>query len=136
MDHSEEHEHLERTRTEEINFGTEEEPKILTLGKDITPQERTSLIKLITEYLDVFAFSYEDMPGLPTSLVEHRIDLKPDAKPVRQKPRRYHPDVALKVKEEISKLLKAKFIRTVVYPDWVANIVPVKKKDGQGTRLH
>ena len=43
--------------------------------------------------------------------------------------RRLRPELVLKVKEEIDKLHKAKFIRVVVYPNWVSNIVPVAKKD-------
>ncbi|XXG85608.1 hypothetical protein AAC387_Pa11g0655 [Persea americana] len=39
------------------------------------------------------------------------------------------PNVALKVKEEVDKLHQAKFIRVVLFPQWVANIIPVKKKD-------
>ena len=39
--------------------------------------------------------------------------------------------MALQVKEEVDKLHKAKFIKVVLYPQWVANIVPVIKKNGQ-----
>ena len=39
--------------------------------------------------------------------------------------------MALQVKEEVDKLYKAKFIKVVLYPQWVANIVPVIKKNGQ-----
>ena len=39
--------------------------------------------------------------------------------------------MALKVKEEVDKLHDAKFIRVVLYPHWVANIVPVMRKDGR-----
>ena len=46
------------------------------------------------------------------------------------------PELALKVKEEIDKLHKGKFIRVVVYPDWVSNIVPVAKKDKKVTSRH
>ncbi|CAL9001595.1 unnamed protein product [Prunus brigantina] len=37
-------------------------------------------------------------------------------------------DTELKVKEEIEWLLKAGFIRPAIYPDWLANIVPVLKR--------
>ena len=37
--------------------------------------------------------------------------------------------VELKVKEEIEKLLKAKFIIRIRYVQWLANIVPVMKKE-------
>ena len=40
-------------------------------------------------------------------------------------------EVELKVKEEIEKLLKAKFIRPTRYVQWLANIVHVMKKNGK-----
>ena len=39
--------------------------------------------------------------------------------------------MTLQVKEEVDKLHKAKFIKVVLYPQWVANIVLVIKKNGQ-----
>ena len=35
------------------------------------------------------------------------------------------------MKEEVKKQLKAGFLNTIAYSDWVANIVPVPKKDGE-----
>ena len=40
------------------------------------------------------------------------------------------PDWALKVKEEIEKQFEAGFVLVTEYPEWVANIVPVPKKNG------
>ena len=37
----------------------------------------------------------------------------------------------MQVKEEVDKLHKIKFIKVVLYPQWVANIVPVIKRNGQ-----
>ncbi|KNA04804.1 hypothetical protein SOVF_196320, partial [Spinacia oleracea] len=41
------------------------------------------------------------------------------------------PDVSLKIREEVSKMLEAGFIREAKYPEWIANVVPVPKKDGK-----
>ena len=41
------------------------------------------------------------------------------------------PDIQNKVKQEVTKLLEAGFIRVANYPEWVANIVPVPKKGGK-----
>lgn len=49
---------------------------------------------------------------------------------MKQKLRRMLPHVAQKVKEEVDKLHQAKFIRVVLFPEWIPNIVPVAKKDG------
>ena len=35
------------------------------------------------------------------------------------------------IKDEIQKLIAAKFIREVYYPDWIANVVMVKKANGK-----
>ena len=37
----------------------------------------------------------------------------------------------LKIKEEVRKLLEVGFIEVSNYPDWVANVVPVIKKNGK-----
>lgn len=47
------------------------------------------LISLLKAFVDR---SYNDMPGLDPSIAVHRIPLLPDAKPVKQKPRRMKPD--------------------------------------------
>ncbi|CAL9012133.1 unnamed protein product [Prunus brigantina] len=70
------------------------------------------------------------MPGLPRSLVEHELKIKEGFRPFQQSPRRFSTEVQLKVKEEIERLLKAGFIHTARYVEWLANIVPVLKKTG------
>ncbi|CAA0813735.1 Unknown protein, partial [Striga hermonthica] len=40
-------------------------------------------------------------------------------------------EVVLKIKEEIERLLKAGFIRTTRYAEWLSNLVPVVKKNGK-----
>ncbi|GLU07027.1 hypothetical protein SLE2022_240070 [Rubroshorea leprosula] len=71
------------------------------------------------------------MPGLDKNLVEHRLPIRPDFKPFKQPPRRMSPEVTLKVKEEIKRLLKVGFIRTSRYVEWLSNVVPVVKKNGK-----
>ncbi|MGV7988960.1 hypothetical protein PJP10_31820, partial [Mycobacterium kansasii] len=57
----------------------------------------------------------------------HRLNIDPIYKPIRQKQRALGPERYAVIEEEVSKLLKAKFVEEVYYPDWVANIVLVKK---------
>ena len=45
----------------------------LTLSKD----ERTDLINLLKEFIDVFAWSYEDMPDINREIAQHTIPLIP-----------------------------------------------------------
>ena len=69
------------------------------------------------------------MPGLSREVVEHRLPIKSGFKPFKQPPRRTAPELLPKIKEEIQKLLKAGFIRPARYVEWLANIVPVTKKN-------
>ncbi|RDY12558.1 hypothetical protein CR513_02626, partial [Mucuna pruriens] len=71
------------------------------------------------------------MSGLNREIVEHKLPLLSNATPVRQQLRRMKPDVALKIKEEVEKQWNAGFLAVANYPQWVANIVPVPKKDGK-----
>ena len=77
--------------TKIVYFGIENQPRELRIGSDLSVDERDSLIQLLRAYLDVFAWSYEDMPSLDSSIVQHRLPLLPYAKPVKQKLRRLHP---------------------------------------------
>ena len=70
------------------------------------------------------------MPGLDTDIVVHRLPLREECTPVKQKLRRVKPEMLLKIKEEV-KQLDAGFLEVCKYPQWVANIVPVSKKDGK-----
>ena len=71
------------------------------------------------------------MPGLDTDIVVHRLPLREECAPVKQKLRRVKPEMLLKIKEEVKKQLDARFLKVSKYPQWVSNIVSVPKKDGK-----
>ena len=63
--------------------------------------------------------------------MEHCLPIKSEFHPFQQPPKIMSKEVELKVKVEIKKLLKAKFIIPIRYVQWLANIVPVLKKNGK-----
>jgi hypothetical protein len=69
------------------------------------------------------------MPGLDRELVEHRLPIKGGFRPYKQPARNFNPEIIGKVKEEVERLLQAKFIRPCRYVEWVSTIVPVEKKN-------
>ena len=85
---------------------------------------------LFKEFRDVFAWSYEEMPGINPSIVQHEIKAYENAKLVRQRLRPVSPRKAAAIKAEVEKLLKAGFIYPVPLTDWVSNLVPLDKKKG------
>ena len=112
-----------------VHFGTLDQPRKLKIGTSLSADKMSKLIDLLRSNLDVFAWSYEDMPGLDPSIVQHHLPILAHARLVKQKLRRLHPRWSLQVKEEIQKQLSIDFLSMVEYPEWLANVVPVLKKD-------
>ena len=71
------------------------------------------------------------MPGIDLGVITHRLNICPSFKPVRQKKWVFAPERDKAIKEEVQKLMAAKFIQEVYYPDWLANVVMVKKPNGK-----
>jgi len=71
------------------------------------------------------------MPGLSPDIVQHQLPLNPRCSPVKQKLRRMKFEMSLKIKEEVKRQFEAGFLAIAWYPEWVANIVSVPKKDGK-----
>ena len=95
------------------------------------PKEfKDRIVELLKEYKDCFAWDYNEMPGLRREVVELKLSIRIDKKPVKQIPRRFAPHILSKIKEEIKRLLKCGFIRPARNVDWLTNVVPVKKKNG------
>ena len=116
---------------EVVNIGTKEVRREVKIGADLEESIKVRLIELLREYSDIFAWSYEDMPGLDTDIVVHRLPLKEGCSPVKQKLRRTHPEMSKKIKEEVQKQLDANFLKVINYPPWITNIMSVPKKDGK-----
>ena len=117
--------------TELIDFGVPNQPREIRISSSLSSDERSGLIDLLRSYLDVYAWSYEDMLGLDPTIVQHHLPILPHASLVKQKLRRLYPQWSLQVKEEIQKQLNVGFLSVVEYPEWLANVVPVPKKDGK-----
>jgi len=96
----------------------------------MTEEMQKQLHTLLREFRDVFAWSNQDMPGLDPDIVQHKLPLKPECPPFKQKLRRMKLEMALKIKE-VEKQFNAGFVVVAKYPQWVANVVSVPKKDGK-----
>jgi hypothetical protein len=71
------------------------------------------------------------MPGIDPEVIGHRLKVDSAARPIKQKPRRINEERSLALRAEVDQLLKAGSIRECHYPEWLANLVLVKKKNGK-----
>ena len=83
------------------------------------------------EFSDVFAWSYEDLKVFDTEIMQHKIPLKPRSKPFKQKFKQFNPLLLPIIEKALKRLLDAKVIVPLRYSEWVANIVPVRIKNGE-----
>ena len=80
---------------------------MIQMGNTLTTSEKDTLVALLTEFKEVFAWTYEDMPGIDIDIVQHCIPTDPTMKLVKQKLRRMKPEWTLKIKEEVEKQYNA-----------------------------
>ena len=114
--------------TEVVNLANEgENEKPIKIGVNFPKDMRHEVIVLLKKFREIFTWSYQDMLGMDTEIVVHIILVKTECPLVRQALRRMKSEIILKIKEEVE--LKANFLTAIAYSDWVANIVPVPKKD-------
>jgi hypothetical protein len=98
------------------------------IGASFSSDEIRTYKALFQEFCDVFAWSYEEMPGNVPDIVVHEIKTYTDTKPIQQTLRPVHPQKVVAIKLKVEKLLKAGFVYPIVLTNWVSNLVPVTKK--------
>ncbi|RVW17419.1 hypothetical protein CK203_094149 [Vitis vinifera] len=118
-----------RSLTSNPNFGGKRSPHEHQFPHDT--RETQGMQNILRQNHDIFAWAHSDMKGIHPSIASHRLNVFSTARPVRQRIRRFHPDRQRVIRNEIDKLLEAGFIREVSYPDWLANVVVVPKKEGK-----
>jgi len=95
------------------------------------PKEEKQYFHLLSEYRDVFAWSYKEMPGLDPKVTVHNLATRKGVSPKKQPQQCFHPQLIPEIKQEVNKLIDVGFICDVKAPTWIASIVPVRKKNGQ-----
>ena len=105
--------------------------KYTRVRADMKKKTKQNFVQFLKKSIDVFAWSHEDMLGIDPSVITHRLNIYPSTKTVRQKKRVFAPERENAIKEKVQKLTATKFIREVYYPDWLANVVMVKKANGK-----
>ena len=104
---------------------------MVSIGISLSGTLREDLIHLLREYANIFAWSASDMPRLDESVALHHLDVDPNREPVKQRRRMFTPERQEAIDVEVDKLLAADIIFEIKYPQWLANVVMVKKPNGK-----
>ncbi|XP_052189931.1 uncharacterized protein LOC127799744 [Diospyros lotus] len=116
---------------EDVAISSHDDERRLQMGKCLSLEVKSQLIDFLKANLDVFAGNHEDMVGIDPNIMQHRLNINPNYKLVRQKRRLMTTERYMALKEEVDKVLASGFISEAHYPTWVANPVLVKKKNGK-----
>jgi hypothetical protein len=98
---------------------------------EISPHEQVELLQFLDKNSDVFAWSTSDMVGVSREVIEHKLQVNTNAKPKKQKLHNMSEEKIEAMKAEVQRLLDTGFIREITYPQWLANIMMVHKKNGK-----
>lgn len=72
-----------------------------------------------------------NIPRILVDVIVHKFNMDLSYEPIKQNKRNFAPERHLDIEKEVNKLLKACFIREAHYPEWLANIVIIKKSNGK-----
>ena len=84
---------------EVVNIGVDGERREVKVGTCMSTNVRDELKTLLRDYQDIFAWSYQDMLGLSSDIVQHKLPLNPECS-----------SVTLKITEEVKKQFDAGFL--------------------------
>jgi hypothetical protein len=118
-------------KIKKVNIGTEKAPKLANVGDYWDDATIDKITELLHEYQDLFPTKFTDMKGIKGPMGEMKIPLKPDARPVKQRPYRLNPKYKQKVRIELDRMLEAGIIEPVEESEWISPMVVQDKKSGE-----
>ena len=102
---------------EDISLDKKNPERCTRVEANLEEKVKKDLIHFLGKNINVFAWSHEDMPGIDPSVITHCLNVYPYSKLIRQKKMVFALKRDNAIKEKVQKLIIAKFIREVYYPD-------------------
>ncbi|GAA0161262.1 hypothetical protein LIER_17621 [Lithospermum erythrorhizon] len=115
----------------EVPFNLAVEDRAFKIGMRLDDAHRKALILLIGEFEDVFVWGPEDMPGIDPEVAMHRLHVDSMSVPIKQRKRTFSDEKNMVIRTEVEALLKARVIHELQFPEWIANVVLVKKSNNK-----
>ena len=101
------------------------------IGSKLAEDLKSLLTHFLRQNKDVFTWKQADIRGIDPTVITHRLNVSLSFKLIKQKKRSFAPERQKSINEEVDKLLQEGAIREVEYPEWLANVVLIKKANGK-----
>nr|GEY88120.1 reverse transcriptase domain-containing protein [Tanacetum cinerariifolium] len=103
---------------------------LVIIEKDLIVEEKTALVTVLKSHKRAIAWKLFDIKGIDPEFCTHKILMEEDFKPAVQHQRRVNPKIHNVFKNEVLKLLDARFIYPIFDSPWVSPVHYVPKKGG------
>ncbi|XP_031090841.1 uncharacterized protein LOC115995830 [Ipomoea triloba] len=114
-------------KLEEVALESSKPDQRVRIGKGLTEETRSDILRTLQEYRILFTWGPEDMPGIDRSVITHCLSVDPAVRPIVQRKRHLAANQREFVKKEVATLLEIGHLKEVVYPAWLENVVLVPK---------
>lgn len=91
------------------------------IGNQMEKKKEEELVKFMCDNHDVFAWSPTDIKGINPKVIVHKLNVRPNARPIKQRKRHFGAEKDQIIEEEVQKLLTTGHIKEVQYPSWLSN---------------
>ena len=105
--------------------------KYFQIGTSMENQDKVEMLLFLIQNVDVFAWSPYEVPRVDPEFIVHKLNVDPSVPPKKHKPRRLAKKHVEAVKTEVQRLKEVRVIREIYFPEWLANTLVVKKKNGK-----
>ncbi|GJT38219.1 reverse transcriptase domain-containing protein [Tanacetum coccineum] len=102
----------------------------IIIAKELSVEEKASLIKVLKSHKRAIAWKLSDIKGINPEFYTHKILMEEDYKPAVQNQRRVNPKIHDVIKKEVEKLLNTGLIYPISDSPWVSPVHCVPKKGG------
>jgi hypothetical protein len=103
----------------------------MMISQDLSTSKKVELHSFVEKNSDVFTWQTSDLTAVSRDIIEHKLQVNPSTRTRKQKLRKMLDEKVAIAKVVVQRLLGAGFIREVIYPSWLPNVVMVKKKNGK-----
>ena len=100
------------------------------IGSSMEGCDKIEMLLFLIQNVNVFAWSLYEVPGVDPEFIVHKLNVDPSFPPKKQKSMRSAKEHVGAVRLEVWRLKEAGAIREIFFPEWLANTVVVKKKNG------
>ncbi|KAL0433973.1 UNVERIFIED_CONTAM: putative enzymatic polyprotein [Sesamum latifolium] len=105
--------------------------KTIRIGSHLEGKTKEEIILYLQRNVDIFAWAPQDLEGIDPKVITHHLNIDPGIKPVKQKKRHFRTEKDKIIQAEVDKLMAARHIEEIQFPEWLSNVLLVPKPRGK-----